>query len=130
MNFLISILVLTAIQPVAIAAQKIKLENSAGKSMAQLMITKEKALQIALKKEHFLGTWVTFSLKNQNWHISSTSKSMKPPLYMIIEGTSGAIVYHNNNIRPEDIPAEYKNFEATEVHHLQYDAKSKPLWDK
>lgn len=85
-------------------------------SEPMIKISKEEALKIATDNEgNFLGTWITTNLKNGNWHISAFSKSAKPPIYYVINGDTGEIIYKNLNTDTQKIPKEYTDAPITDA---------------
>jgi len=83
-------------------------------------ISKEKAMEIALVNFNgFLGTWITVYLKNGNWHFHASSKSSSPPIYCIINGQTGKIIYKNENIDTKKIPEKYLNTQFTKKYLVE-----------
>lgn len=84
-----------------------------GPTLKADVISEKKAVIIATNDAGgFLGTWVTATLRENEWHIESTSKSMKAPMYYIINATMGAILLKlDNRHDPEQIKRllEYRN---------------------
>jgi len=62
-------------------------------------ISRNEAIQIAKNDVNrgILGTWIDYSLKNGNWHISSYSKSANPPKYYVINSENGEILLRLDN---------------------------------
>ncbi len=57
-----------------------------GPTLKADVISEKKAVNIATNDAGgFLGTWVTATLRENEWHIESTSKSTKAPMYYISE---------------------------------------------
>jgi hypothetical protein len=64
-----------------------------------IKISAKEAIDIATKDAGgFLGTWVNEpKLDKNNWHISASSKSAKPPMYYIIDANNGSVLLKLDN---------------------------------
>lgn len=65
---------------------------------AGVIISKEQAIKIAEDSARFLGTWIDVRLKNDQWHISATSKSARPPSYFVVDAYNGNILLGLDNL--------------------------------
>ncbi len=61
------------------------------------VISEMQAIAIGEKDSGYLGTWVKTELKNNQWHVTSNSKSAHPPMYYIIDAKTGKILLKLDN---------------------------------
>lgn len=91
----------------------------------KLRINKVEAVKIILTAEKDPpGTWVYMTLKNNNWHFSSRSKSAKPPNYYVVSGKSGKIIYSNLNAHTGSLkmnPPPDMGLNGSEAYDLRYE---------
>jgi hypothetical protein len=107
-------------------AEKLSITGSTIKSRAILphpekaRITKEEAYRAA-SESGFSATWTRGALIGGNWHISGSSKSANAPMYFVVDGQDGSVVFRNTNTDVEKVPEEFKTEKPTEEWHNRGD---------
>ena len=94
----------------------------------QQPMSKEQAFDLVSDKGNkFLGTWISVSRKNDQWHISAFSKSANPACYYVVDAQKGVVVYASEN--SGEVPVAYRDGPVTESYRVEQ-RDDGPVWVK